>query len=191
MAQKVVETYRGLNLRRKQGLRVTVSVSTFVPKPHTPFQWEPQVDIEEVKRRQQYLRSKIRNRAIDYNYHDPSTSFLEAVFAKGDRRLGRSIIRAWELGCRFDGWSEHFNPAAWQQAFEETGIAPHAYANRLTTIADPLPWDHLDSGVTKEWLWEERQRAYAAVTTEDCRSGSCSNCGVCPGYGVTPILRKD
>lgn len=191
LAQKVVDTYRSLNLKRKQGLRVTVSVSTFVPKPHTPFQWEPQVELAEVRRRQQYLKGRFKTRVIDYNYHDPETSFLEAVFAKGDRRLGKTLLRAWELGCRFDGWSEHFKPHAWKQALEETGIDPQAYANRTLGLSDPLPWDHLDSGVTKEWLWEERERAYAGVTTEDCREGSCSNCGVCPGYGVTPITRED
>lgn len=191
LAQKVVDTYRSLNLKRRQGLRVTVSVSTFVPKPHTPFQWEPQVELEEVRRRQQYLKSKIKSRMIDYNYHDPQTSFLEAVFAKGDRRLAKTLVRAWELGCRFDGWSEHFRPDAWKQALDETGIDPHAYANRPLGKSDPLPWDHLDSGVTKEWLWEERERAYAGLTTEDCREGNCSNCGVCLGYGVTPIVRED
>ncbi len=191
LAQKVVDTYRSLNLKRRQGLRVTISVSTFVPKPHTPFQWEPQVELDEVRRRQQFLKSKIKSRVIDYNYHDPQTSFLEAVFAKGDRRLGRTLMRAWELGCRFDGWSEHFKPQLWKQALDETGIDPREYANRVLLPSDPLPWDHLDSGVTKEWLWEERERAYAGITTEDCREGSCSNCGVCPGYGVTPIVRED
>lgn len=190
LAAKVLEA--GRRISREQGrakkVRVTVSVSTFVPKAHTPFQWEPQIPLPEIKARQQYLKS-IMKKGITLNYHDAELSFLEAVFAKGDRRLGAALERAWQLGCKFDSWREHFSFAKWRQAFEETGLDPAFYANRPIPPEEVLPWDHLDMGVTKRFLLKERERAFQGVLTPDCREGRCTGCEVCGRFEVDLVLK--
>lgn len=158
---------------------VTISVSSFVPKAHTPFQWNGQDAKEVLREKQAYLRQKLRRPGIRFNYHDVETSFLEAVFARGDRRLGKALSRAVDLGCRFDGWDEHFSPEKWANAFAETGIDPHYYANRELPLSAPLPWDHLSPGISKRFLLNERRAAYAERTTADCRGGQCTGCAVC------------
>ncbi len=157
---------------------VNVAVSTFVPKPHTPFQWQRQLSLEETRERQALLRDELKRRKLNYKYQEPELSFLEGVIARGDRRLAPVIERAVELGCRFDGWREHFQLALWQQAFEECGIAPEWYL-RERGLDELLPWDHLDSGIDKSFLQQEYRAALAEAATEDCRSGRCSACGVC------------
>jgi radical SAM family uncharacterized protein/radical SAM-linked protein len=164
--------------RSGQGGDVTVSVGTFVPKPHTPFQWEPQIDISEIREKQQFLRQELRQRKLKLKWQDAPLSFLEGVFARGDRRLGRAIMKAHALGCRFDGWGEHFNFAAWQEAFAATGTDPLFY-HRRRELDEILPWDHLDCGVTREFLLKERESALTGSPTLDCRSGACTGCGVC------------
>jgi radical SAM family uncharacterized protein len=171
IAKKVAQIDKRLN--------VTVSVSTFVPKPHTPFQWFGQDTLEQIEEKQDYLRSNLRHRRIKLNLHDPRLSMLEAVFSRGDRRLGRVLERALELGCKFDGWSEHFSFAMWMQAFSDCGIDPGFYSARIRDVNEVLPWEHIDSGVTREFLQREREKALAGETTEDCRSGICSDCGIC------------
>lgn len=158
---------------------VTVSVSSFVPKSHTPFQWEAQDSKELLREKQAYLRQKLRHPGIRFNYHDVDTSFLEAVFARGDRRLGQVLNRAVDLGCSFDGWDEQFQTQKWEQAFADCGIDPYAYAHAKYELDAPLPWDHLSSGVKKRFLLNERKAAYAELTTADCRGAQCTGCAVC------------
>lgn len=170
----------------KNRLRVTVSLSCFVPKAHTPFQWEPQDSLELLKQKQAYLREKCRDRQITLNCHDPYLSMLEAVLARGDRRLGRLIHRAWQKGARFDGWSEWFKPEIWQEAMLELDIDPALYAGRRYQYGQVLPWDHIDAGVSKKYLIAEHRRAQVGQLTPDCRSGRCTGCGLCPALEIRP-----
>jgi len=190
LAYKVLR--KGSEIQKRQGrskqLKITVSVASFVPKAHTPFQWEAQDTRELLRTKQQYLKDKIRDRRIVYNYHESEVSFLEAVFAKGGRELGQVLHAAWQRGCKFDGWSEHFLYTAWIQAFADVGIDPAAIANQAGSFEDVLPWEHIDFGISKEYLWQERQRAYEAAKTGDCRFGACSACGVCQGLDVETVL---
>lgn len=181
-----------LALGRKSGvsrgrLKVTVSVSSFVPKPHTVFQWEPQERLEDLRRKQNALSSQTRERGLTLNYHDAGLSFIEAAFARGDRRLGRALARAFALGCRFDGWSEYFNIDLWLEAFRQAGLDPAAYACRRFGYDDPLPWGHIDAGVSRRYLVLEHKRALAGTVTPDCRSGDCPGCGLCPALEIEPI----
>ena len=164
--------------RRAPGLRITVSASVFVPKNFTPFQWEAQLDAETVVRRQKLLRDALREvKGVDFKYHAPDVSFIEAVFARGDRRLADVLERAYRLGCRFDGWSDQFRYDLWFKAFEEIGLDPAFYALRERPVGEVFPWDHLDCGVTKSFLAREREKAARGETTHDCRKG-CVGCGV-------------
>jgi len=179
LAKKVKSTAK----RSGHGGEVNVAVSSFVPKSHTPFQWEPQISYENILEKQQLLRQELKKRKLNFKWQDAPLSFLEGVFARGDRRLGRVLLKAHELGCRFDGWGEHFNFAKWQEAFQSTEIDPHFY-HRRRGFAEILPWDHLDYGISKEFLRGEQEKAGAGVFTEDCRSGRCSACGVCDGERI-------
>ena len=179
LAEKVRRCYFSVpKERRAPGLRITVSASVFVPKNDTPFQWSGQLDYETVVHRQQLLRQALsRVKGVDFKYHAPDVSFIEAVFARGDRRLAEALERAWRLGCRFDGWSDQFRYDLWLRAFEETGIDPGFYATRERDTDEIFPWDHLDCGVTKAYLLREWERARRAECTPDCRKG-CTGCGV-------------
>ncbi|MBP2653290.1 MAG: rimO 1 [Firmicutes bacterium] len=185
IAYKVLDLYKTIKGRR--GAKVTVSVSSFVPKPHTAFQWYAQNDMVEIERKQQLLRSLLRDRNISFNWHDVKVSFLEGVFARGDRRLGKVLLSAWQQGAKFDGWSEHFRFDVWQEAFRQSGIDPAFYALRDREHNEVLPWDHLSSGVDKEFLLQEYRAALAGGLTVDCRRGMCGDCGVCSGLGVEVI----
>lgn len=194
LAYKVL--HNGVRILRENGKtrqpKITISVSSFVPKAHTPFQWEAQDNIELLREKQLYLKEKIRDRRINYNYHDAELSLLEAVFARGDRRLGSLLQKAWEKGCKFDSWTEHFHYAVWQETFKEEDIDAQLLANSRLTYESILPWEHLDMGVTKEYLWQEREKAYQTVITGDCRFNECSLCGVCQDLDVSLVLgRKD
>jgi radical SAM-linked protein len=173
----------------KRHVQINVSVSTFVPKPHTPFQWMGQEPLEEIRRKQTYLEKGLRRRGISLKPHHPETSILEAAFARGDRSLGRVIEEAIANGCRFDGWSESFDFAKWTDAFKKCGLDPASYACRTFGLDDELPWDHVRSGVTKEFLKREYQRAAAAEITENCRV-ECERCGIGCKDGGTPSLGK-
>jgi radical SAM superfamily enzyme YgiQ (UPF0313 family) len=154
------ELRRRIKEERNRWIRLAVSVATFVPKAHTPFQWEPQLSMAGVNRRQALLRSTVgRLKGVKLSWHDPGSSFLEAVFARGDRRLAPLLERAWRSGCRFDGWSEHFSLQRWLELFEEVAINPEDYAYRCFDEEAPLPWDHLGSGVSKGILLREYRRA--------------------------------
>lgn len=182
LAYRVLEWYRETTGRR--GAKVSVSVSSFVPKCQTPFQWMPQDSIDEMRRKQALLKSCIRDRSISLHWHDPEVSFLEAVFARGDRRLADAIVYAWQHGARFDGWSEHFKYDVWMEAFAATGIDPHFYANRSRELDELLPWDHISAGVGKQYLASEYDNGVRLELTPDCRRGACDGCGVCDGLGV-------
>ncbi len=160
------------------GADVNVAVSTFVPKPHTPFQWEPQLGIDEILRMQGLLKGGLRAKKLKFKYHEASLSFLEGVFARGDRRLGRVLEAALAAGCRFDGWREHFDFDKWQQAFIDAEIEPAWYL-RERNEDEVLPWDHIDCGLPKSFFVKERQKALELTGTPDCRDGDCSACGVC------------
>ncbi len=160
------------------GNDVNVAVSTFVPKPHTPFQWQPQIGIEETLRKQSLLRDGLRKKKLRFKYHEAGLSFLEGVFARGDRRLAGVLERAVELGCRFDGWREHFDFAKWQQAFADCNVEPSWYL-RERGEDEVLPWDHIDCGIPKKFFQLERQKSLSGAATIDCRGGDCHACGVC------------
>lgn len=169
-------------------LQVTVSVACFVPKAHTPFQWEPLAPVVELEEKIAQLKKWFKDRRVDFDWHDPRMSFLEAVFARGDRRLGRALLEARRAGCRFDGWREYFSLDLWKKAFAAAGLNPEEYAYRRYGYDDTLPWDHIDAGVSREFLIEEHRRAYRAEITPDCRRGTCVGCEVCPGLGVEPVV---
>ncbi len=160
------------------GNDVNVSVSTFIPKPHTPFQWEGQLGIEETLRKQKLLRDGLRQKKLRFKYHGAEASFLEGVFARGDRRLSAVLERAVELGCRFDGWWECFDFEKWQQAFSDCNVEPEWYL-RQRQEDEVLPWDHIDCGVPKQFFIDERRKAFAEAATLDCRNGDCHGCGIC------------
>ncbi|MHB1127511.1 MAG: TIGR03960 family B12-binding radical SAM protein [Bacillota bacterium] len=169
--------------------RVTVSLSSFVPKAHTPFQWEPQDTIKVLREKQAYMRRKLRDGRISFHWHEPELSFLEAVFARGGRRLSAVLEEAWRKGCKFDSWSEHFQYNTWMEAFAVIGVDPEFYAYRKMEYTEVLPWDHLDAGVTKSFLIREHQKALAGKLTGDCRGKTCPGCGICTGMGVELDLK--
>lgn len=184
LAKKVVDAYfavpRG---ERAKGLRVVCSASVFVPKPFTPFQWEPQDTQEMVREKQSHLREKLRIKGVTFNYHESDLSYLEACFARGDRRMGQVLLRAYQKGCMLDGWTELFKYDMWREAFSELGIDPAFYAYRRREKDEIMPWDMIDCGVTKEFLWREKEKAEKAQTTKDCRKG-CNGCGLQRFKGV-------
>lgn len=178
LGQKTVDTYYGIDRElRSKNLKVVLSTASFVPKPFTPFQWMGQNTRQEFKDKQNHLKSKIKDRKISYSWHDSGVSFLEAVFARGDRRLGTVLVKAHEKGCRFDGWGEHFDFEKWMDAFVESGIDPDFYALRNREYDEILPWDFIDVGVTKTYLINENMKALEALSTPYCRE-KCSNCGI-------------
>ncbi|MCI5064858.1 TIGR03960 family B12-binding radical SAM protein [bacterium] len=170
--------------RKKQ---VTISISTHVPKPHTPFQWAEQITEGETIRRQQLLFRELQKRKIFYRYHDAKASFLEGVFARGDRRLGAAIERAYTLGTRQDGWMEELLFDRWLQAFDESDIDPHHYLHERDPEA-PLPWDHISCDIPKRWFLKEWKRSVGERTTPDCLTATCSTCGACDYNGVRNVL---
>ena len=176
LAARVMHTWRESASNKNRGVRITVSTSWFVPKPHTAFQWEPQISKEEYERRVALLREAIKTKTVTYNWHDSDTSFLEAVLARGDRRMCKVLETAWRKGSKLDAWEEYFSLDRWLEAFEECGLDPHFYANRTRSLDEKMPWDMISSGVTTAYLRRERERAFAGVTTPDCRT-HCNGCG--------------
>ena len=176
LVYKVIQTWKEFATNKKRGLRVHVATAYFVPKPHTPFQWEQQITPEEYLRRCKLLKSHFYSKSITYDYHGPDLSRLEAVFARGDRRLGVVIEEAMKNGAKLDGWDEYFNYSIWFDAFQKCGIDPDFYTVRGFGEDEILPWDTIDVGVGKKFLQKERSRAYAAQITPDCREG-CAGCG--------------
>ena len=178
LAQRVVDLFYSIENRPKgKGVQVSVSCATFVPKPFTPFEFEPQDTREMIEHKQKLLVSAIKSKKIRVSWHDPNVSILEAVLAKGDRRLCDVIYTAWKKDCKFDSWSEHYKFDKWMEAFEECGIDPAFYANRRFDYDEILPWDHLDYLVSKDFFIRENKRAHESKTTPHCRK-QCSGCGV-------------
>lgn len=173
LARKALQVGRQANRRA----RINLGVSTFVPKPHTPFQWERQISIQETERKQRLLGANLRDAALKFGRHDAAMSYLEGIFSRGDRRLGWVLLAAYKLGCRFDAWSERFSLERWQQAFAQVGLDPDAYL-RARAISEPLPWDHIDTLVDRGFLVEEHRRAQALEVVRDCRYSKCHRCGV-------------
>ena len=176
LVYKVIQTWKENASNKKRGLRVHVATAYFVPKPHTPFQWEKQIDPQEYLRRCRLLKDHFYSKSIEYNYHTPDISRLEAVTARGDRRLAPVLVEAMKNGAKLDGWDEYFNYQAWLDAFEACGIDPDFYTVRGFGEDEVLPWDTIDVGVTKKFLLKERKQAYAETVTPDCRHG-CAGCG--------------
>lgn len=177
LAQKVVnEFYKNPDKPKGKGVTVSVSVASFVPKPFTPFQWEPQDTMEQLVEKQKNLLENVHTHKIQVSWHQSQTSFLEGVFARGDRKLCDVIESAWRKGCKFDGWDEFFLFDKWTEAFKECGVDPSFYSNRRRDFNEILPWDHLDYGIRKEFLIAENKKAHESVTTPNCRQ-KCSACG--------------
>lgn len=177
LSQKVLEEYFAIpKEERAKNINITTSTSSFIPKPFTPFQWAKQDSREEIVRKQDILKATIKNRKIRYNWHDNRASYLEGVFARGDRRLLPAVLEAVKSGCRFDGWDEHFKFDKWMQAFERCGINPDWYL-RERSYDEILPWAHIDIGVTKEFFMRENEKAKRGETTPNCRE-KCAGCGV-------------
>ena len=185
LGQKIVDMYYSMENRPKgKSVSVSISVSVFVPKPFTPFQFEPQISKAEMERRQLYLKSCIKTRKIDLSTHDSSTSFLEGAFARGDRRLSKVLETAFKKGCKFDSWNECFDLEKWEEAFFECGIDPRFYTERQRSFCEINPWEHLDYAVTKDFLIKENKTAHNGKTTPNCRE-KCSACGAnCYKEGV-------
>lgn len=177
LGKTVVDEYYKTEDRPKgKSVSVTVSASSFVPKPFTPFQWEPQDTIPTIHEKQKSILDHIESKKINFNYHDADTSFLEGVFARGDRKLCKAMKLACERGFHFDGWNECFDLQKWLDLFEECGIDPSFYANRRRSFDEVLPWDHIDYGIKKQFLIDECHKAYCSTTTPNCRQ-ECSKCG--------------
>ncbi|MBR3704698.1 MAG: TIGR03960 family B12-binding radical SAM protein [Oscillospiraceae bacterium] len=176
MANHVIHTWREHASNKARGVRITVSTSWFVPKPFTAFQWEAQITKEEYERRVKLLREAITAKAVTYNWHDSDTSVLEAVLARGDRRLGRVLEKAYRKGAKLDAWTEYFDIKRWEEAFNECGLTMEFYANRERTKDEIMPWSMISCYVSDKYLWHQRELAYQSVTTPDCRT-QCSGCG--------------
>ncbi len=176
IAKDVLHCWRENALNKNRGVRITVSTSCFVPKPHSPFQWEKQIPMEEYLRRVNLLRGEMNMRNVTYNWHDPETGFIEAALSRGDRRLGAVLEQVWRDGGRLDAWSDYFSFERWRRAFEKCGLDADFYAARERGRDELLPWEVVDTGVRREHLWRERERCYASELSPDCRT-QCTGCG--------------
>ena len=176
VAAHVMHAWRESASNKNRGVRITVSTSWFVPKPHTAFQWAPQISIEEYERRVALLRERINTKTVTYNWHPSPTSFMEAVISRGDRRLCRVLEEAFRRGAKLDAWEDYFSLQRWLDAFAACGLDPPFYANRTRAHGELMPWSHIDVGVSDAFLMREHERCYEGVTTPDCRT-QCSGCG--------------
>jgi len=180
-------------IKDSQGRKVTlhVSVATFIPKPHTPFQWEPQISLEESREKIYWLQDHLRLTGIKFKWQQPEVSFLEGLWSRGDRKLNPLLITANKYGCEFDGWSDSFSYHLWREAISHEGIEPDFYLTRRRELTETLPWDHIDMGVSKRFLEEEWHKAFKGKATPDCRDGDCQNCGVCDFKRIAPRIHTD
>lgn len=176
LANQVLHTWRLYAKNKNRGVRITVSTSCFVPKPHSPFQWERQVTMDEYIRKVNLLRENIKAKNVVYNWHDPQTSYIEATLSRGDRRMGRVIENVWRAGGRLEAWSDYFSFERWMKAFDDAGVDPTFYAHRERDKDEVIPWDIVDVGVRRAHLWHEREQAYRSELSPDCRK-QCSACG--------------
>lgn len=176
LANQVLHTWRLYAKNKNRGVRITISTSCFVPKPHSPFQWEKQNTMDEYMRKVNLLRDNIKAKNVVYNWHDPQTSYIEATLSRGDRRMGAVIENVWRAGGRLEAWSDYFSFERWMKAFKDAGVDPEFYAYRARSKDENMPWDIVDVGVRKAHLWHEREQAYKSELSPDCRK-QCSACG--------------
>ncbi len=187
----LVKQLRKIRTDNRRPYQISVSVATFIPKPHTPFQWARQIPLEESREKIQWLKESLRLSKVQFKWQNPEASLLEGLWARGDRRLSRLLIKAYEYGCRFDGWSDSFVFENWKKALAETRIDIDYYTTRKRFPAEPLPWDHIDVGVSKTFLEKEWERAAKRTPTLDCRWGDCHGCGVCDFKKISPRVHKE
>lgn len=176
LANQVLHTWRLYAKNKNRGVRITVSTSCFVPKPHSPFQWEKQNTMDEYIAKVNLLRENIKAKNVVYNWHDPQTSYIEATLSRGDRRMGKVIENVWRSGGRLEAWTDYFSFDRWMQAFDDAGVDPTFYAHRERSKDEVMPWDVVDVGVRKEHLWHEKEQCYRSELSPDCRK-QCSACG--------------
>ena len=186
VARLIIEAFRQTpKEKRGKGLNISLSSSTFVPKPFTPFQWDAQDDMETIASKLALLRRSLKIKGVSFSWNDPELSRMEACISRGDRRMGEVIYKAWQRGCKMDGWREHFKYDQWMEAFRDAGLDPSFYSSRERAKDELLPWDFIDCGVTRQYLWLERERALKATVTPDCRGG-CEGCGLRRFPGACP-----
>ncbi|MCD7975296.1 MAG: TIGR03960 family B12-binding radical SAM protein [Phascolarctobacterium sp.] len=185
LVKKVQQKYFQVTGRR--GAKITVSVSSFVPKPYTAFQWVGQDDIKILRHKQFLLKDALKIKNVTFQYHDAKTSVIEAVFARGDRRLGKALLLAWKKGARFDGWNDCFSYERWLESIREAGLDIDFYAARIREKNEVFPWEHIQPGIERNFLWREWEKAKKRQLTQDCRRGTCNGCGVCQKLGVNII----
>ena len=182
----LVKQLRKIKNQKGQRGKINVSITTFIPKPHTPFQWAPQISLSESKEKINWLRKELKLPGIHFKWQNPEVSGIEGIFARGDRRLGRLLVTAYKKGCKFDGWSDKFKYELWKEAFFDEGIDVDFYTTRARDMAEPLPWDHINTRVTKGFLKKEWEKASKGDSTPDCRAGDCNACGVCDFEVIKP-----
>ncbi|MEN8243311.1 MAG: TIGR03960 family B12-binding radical SAM protein [Thermodesulfobacteriota bacterium] len=187
---ELVEDLRKIKGHKGRPGKINVSVTTFIPKPHTPFQWHSQISLEESREKINWLRARLKKPGVQFKWQNPDVSFLEGLWARGDRRLSKLLITAYQKGCRFDGWSDHFNFRVWETAFSEAGMDVPFYVNRKRDLDEPLPWDHIDMRVHKSFLVQEWQAAHDERVVLDCRWNPCNDCGVCDFETIQPRLHE-
>ncbi len=190
----IVELVKRINASRRKSLpngQINVSVATFIPKPHTPFQWLPQISLNESIEKITRLKDNLKIPGVRFKWQNPEVSLVEGLWARGDRRLNRLLDAAYRNGCRFDGWSDKFDYRLWETSFLQEGIDVNFYTIRARDTAEPLPWDHIDTMILKEYLVKEREKAVKGDATKDCRYGDCNQCGVCDFYTLKPKVFTD
>ncbi len=185
---ELVKRLRKIKARAGRRGQINVSVATFIPKPHTPFQWAPQASLTESREKIEWLRANLKMPGIHFKWQNPEVSMVEGLFARGDRRLGGLLVDAYKKGCKFDGWGDRFQYSLWEKAFFDEGVDVDCYTTRSRDVTDRLPWDHIDIGVTKEFLKLEWKKARRGEHTPDCRLGDCNACGVCDFETIEPKL---
>jgi radical SAM family uncharacterized protein/radical SAM-linked protein len=187
----LVKVLRNIKSPQKRRGQINVSLATFIPKPHTPFQWAAQLPLAEAEYRLMRVQDQLKLSGLKLKWQNPSVSWLEGVWARGDRRLSRLLVAAYRKGCKFDGWSDHFRYDLWQAAFAEEGVDPDFYTTRNRDVCEPLPWDHIHTQVTKAFLSDEWERAARGAHTGDCRVDDCNQCGVCDFEQIEPLTHQD
>ncbi len=187
----LIKQLRHIKVANQRKGKINVSIATFIPKPHTPFQWAPQIGLAESEEKIIWLKNQLKFPGVQFKWQNPKVSLLEGIWARGDRRLTNLLINAYQQGCRFDGWSDKFKFHIWQEAFTEQGVDPDFYTVRQRDIDEPLPWDHIDTQVDKEFLQAEWHKSIRAAITEDCREGDCHQCGVCDFEIIEPRTYPD
>ncbi len=185
--EAIVALVKRLKTVIKRNGKINVGVATFVPKPHTPFQWEPQISLDTAMQKINWLKTNLKLPGVQLKWQDPRVSTIEGVWARGDRKLNQVLIKAWRSGCRFDGWTDFFNYDRWVRVFDESGINSKCYTDGFSNTEQSLPWDHIHIGVDRSFLLKEKGNAAKGKITDDCRTGSCSGCGVCDFASLKPI----